>query len=53
MMTHFRKRLTDVLAERNEIIASEGEKVAKDDDDNNVSGGGKGKVKRPSMRGGG
>jgi len=35
MMTHFRKRLTDVLAELNEIVATEGAKAAKDDDDTN------------------
>lgn len=30
MMTHFRKRLTDVLAELNEIVAVEGAKETKD-----------------------
>ena len=39
MMTHFRKRLTHVLAEINEIVATEGVKESKDDDDNNASGG--------------
>ncbi|MBP1154401.1 hypothetical protein ACVLD2_001695 [Paenibacillus sp. PvR052] len=46
MMTHFRKRLTDVLAELNEIVASAGAKETKDDDENNDAsrrGGGKGK----------
>jgi hypothetical protein len=47
MMTHFRKRLTDVLAELNEIVASAG---AKDDNDNNDASGGGGKMKRPSKR---
>lgn len=48
MMTHFRKRLTDVLTELNEIVATEG---AKDDNDNNdPSGGVGGKVKRPKKR---
>jgi IS5 family transposase len=46
MMTHFRKRLTDVLAELNEIVASLGAKEVKDDDDNNDSSGGGGKVKQ-------
>ncbi|GEM_PF-1596108 len=43
MMTHFRKRLTDVLAELNEVIATQGAKEMKDDDNDpsNVSGGGK------------
>lgn len=51
MMTHFRKRLTDVLAELNEIVASAGAKETKDDDDSNdASGGGKGKVKRSEKR---
>lgn len=51
MMTHFRKRLTDVLAELNELVASEGAKETKDDDDSNgASGGGKGKVKRSKKR---
>lgn len=51
MMTHFRKRLTDVLAELNVIIATEGAKETKDDDDsNNATGGGKGKVKRTKKR---
>ncbi len=45
MMTHFRKRLTDVLAELNEIVVSTGAKETKDDDENNDAsrGGGKGK----------
>ncbi|QCT00993.1 transposase [Paenibacillus algicola] len=47
MMTHFRKRLTEVLAELNELVASTGAKETKDDDDSNdASGGGQGKVKR-------
>lgn len=50
MMTHFRKRLTDVLAELNEIIASAGAKEMKDDDNNNGSSGGGGKVKRAKKR---
>lgn len=51
MMTHFRKRLTDVLAELNEIVASTGAKETKDDDDSNdANGGGKGKVKRSKKR---
>jgi hypothetical protein len=51
MMTHFRKRLTDVLAELNEIVATEGAKETKDDDDNNDrSGGVKGKAKRASKK---
>ncbi|GIP61343.1 Transposase domain (DUF772) [Chlamydia abortus] len=49
MMTHFRKRLTDVLAELNEVVATAGAKETKDHDDNNVSGGG-GKVKRSKKR---
>jgi len=48
MMTYFRKRLTDVLAELNEIVASEGVKDTKDDDNNNDASGGK--VKRPKKR---
>ena len=42
-MAHFRKRLTDVLAELNEVIATQGAKEMKDDDNDpsNVSGGGK------------
>ena len=49
MMTHFRKRLSDVLAELNEIVAIEGAKETKDDDDDpsNVSGGGKRKRSTP------
>lgn len=41
MMTHFRKRLSDVLAELNEIVAIEGAKEANDEDDHSgsVSGG--------------
>lgn len=51
MMTHFRKRLTDVLAELNEIVASTGAKETKDDDDSNdASGGSQGKVKRSKKR---
>jgi IS5 family transposase len=51
MMTHFRKRLTDVLAELNEIVATEGAKETKDDDDNDDrSGGVKGKAKRASKQ---
>ncbi|QCT02386.1 transposase [Paenibacillus algicola] len=47
IMTHFRKRLTEVLAELNELVASTGAKETKDDDDSNdASGGGQGKVKR-------
>jgi IS5 family transposase len=46
MMTHFRKRLTDVLADLNEIVATEGAKETKDDDDNDANGGMKGKGKR-------
>ncbi|GIO38149.1 hypothetical protein J41TS12_30100 [Paenibacillus antibioticophila] len=47
MMTHFRKRLTDVLAELNEIIATEGAKEMRDDDNDpsNVSGGATGSVR--------
>lgn len=45
MMTHFRKRLADVLAELNEIIATEGAKETKDDD-NDPSGGVTSKAKR-------
>jgi hypothetical protein len=42
MMTHFRKRLKDVLAEINEIVATEGAKEMQDDDDDesDVNGGG-------------
>lgn len=40
MMTHFRKRLMDILAELNEIVATDGAKEMKDDDDNNDSNGG-------------
>lgn len=51
MMTHFRKRLTDVLAELNEIVATEGAKETKDDDDSNdATGGGKGQGKRSKKR---
>lgn len=51
MMTHFRKRLTDVLAELNELVATEGAKETKDDDDNDDrSGGMKGKAKRASKK---
>lgn len=51
MMTHFRKRLTDVLAELNEIVATEGAKETKDDNDNDDrSGGVKGKAKRASKK---
>lgn len=51
MMTHFRKRLADVLAELNEIVATEGAKETKDDDDNdNPSGGVKDKVKRVNKK---
>jgi len=47
MMMHVRKRLTDVLAELNEIVATEGAKETKDNDDNDdPSGGVKGKAKR-------
>lgn len=47
MMTHFRKRLTDVLTELNEIVATTGAKETNDDDDSHdASGGGQGKVKR-------
>ncbi|QCT03680.1 transposase [Paenibacillus algicola] len=47
MMTHFRKRLTEVLAELNELVASTGAKETKDDEDSNdASGGAQGKVKR-------
>lgn len=49
MMTHFRKRLTDVLAELNEIVASAGAKETKEDDDNNGASGG-GKVNRSKKR---
>ncbi|MFE9277887.1 MULTISPECIES: IS5 family transposase [Paenibacillaceae] len=37
MMTHFRKRLSDVLAELNEIVATQGAKETKDDDDHSGS----------------
>ncbi|MBN2983486.1 MULTISPECIES: IS5 family transposase [Cohnella] len=49
MMTHFRKRLTDVLAELNEIVAIEGANETKDDDNDGpgISGGGKRKRKAP------
>ena len=51
MMTHFRKRLTEVLAELNELVAIAGAKETKDDDDSNdVNGGGKGTVKRSKKR---
>ncbi|EXX84774.1 hypothetical protein BG53_10470, partial [Paenibacillus darwinianus] len=50
MMTHFRKRLTDVLAELNEIVASVGAKEMKDDDDNNDSSGDGVKVKQSKKR---
>lgn len=51
MMTHFRKRLTDVLAELNEIVATEGAKETKDDDNNDdPSGGVKGKAKRANKK---
>lgn len=50
MMTHFRKRLTDVLAEMNEIVASAGAKETKDNDDNNDASSGGGKVKRSKKR---
>ncbi|BFH12630.1 hypothetical protein J6TS7_35680 [Paenibacillus dendritiformis] len=51
MMTHFRKCLTDVLAELNEIVASAGAKETKDNDDNNdaSNGGGKGKRSRSAL----
>lgn len=39
MMTHFRKRLKDVLAELNEIIATEGVKEAQDDNDDDANHG--------------
>jgi len=51
MMTHFRKRLTEVLAEINEMVAIEGAKQAKDDDDNDTNGGMKGKAKRANKKG--
>ena len=52
MMTHFRKRLTDVLAELNEVVATAGGKrKSKDhDDSNSAAGGGKGQVKRSKKR---
>lgn len=50
MMTHFRKRLTDVLAELNEIVATAGAKESRGDDDNNDSSRGEGKGKQPSKR---
>jgi hypothetical protein len=51
MMTHFRKRLTDVLSELNEIVATEGAKETNEDDDSNdATGGGKGKGKRSKKR---
>jgi transposase, IS5 family len=50
MMTHFRKRLTDVLAELNEMVATEGAKASKDDDDNKPSGGLAGKGKRTKKK---
>lgn len=45
MMTYFRKRLTEVLAELNEIIATTGAKESKDDDGNSGTGGSKGQGK--------
>jgi transposase, IS5 family len=51
MMTHFRKRLPDVLAELNEIVAVEGAKETNDDDNHDdPSGGVKGKAKRVSKK---
>jgi hypothetical protein len=50
MMTHFRKRLTDVLAELNEIVAIEGAKETKDDNNDPGSGSGGGKRKRSTPR---
>jgi IS5 family transposase len=44
MMTHFRKRLVNVLAEINELVATEGAKSETDDDDNDTNG----KAKRAS-----
>lgn len=38
MMTHFRKRLTSVLADLNELVATEGAKGTKDDDDSDMNG---------------
>jgi IS5 family transposase len=48
MMTHFRKRLVNVLAEINEIVAIEGAKAAMDDDNNDPDGGTKGNVQARS-----
>ena len=45
MMTHFRKRLTDVLAEINEMVATQGVKETRDDD-HDTNGGMRGKAKR-------
>jgi len=52
MMTHFRKRLKDVLAELNEIVATQGAKEMKDDDDDNdnARGGMKSRGKRSRKR---
>ncbi|NTZ20804.1 IS5 family transposase [Paenibacillus sp. JMULE4] len=51
MMTHFRKRLKDVLAEINEIVATEGAKEWKDDDEGDANGGGiSSKRKRASKK---
>jgi len=55
MMTHFRKRLKDVLAEINEIVATEGVKEMDDDDNNGnqANGGGmSGKAKRATKKNG-
>ncbi|MGG1614868.1 IS5 family transposase [Paenibacillus sp. FSL K6-2441] len=50
MMTHFRKRLKDVLAEINEIVATEGAKEIQDDDEDDTNGRMGGKGKRASKK---
>lgn len=50
MMTHFRKRLTGVLAELNEMVAIEGIQEGEDDDDNKPQGGTKGKTHRSNKK---
>lgn len=50
-MTHFRKHLTEVLAELNELVTTEGAKEAPDDEDRNgKNGGGNESVPRPASR---
>jgi len=51
MMTHFRKRLKDVLVELNEIVATEGVKAAQDDhDDDDANHDAGGRSKRSSKK---